>query len=80
MYSTEGWILRRKELEEMRDQLVKSAPEMCTTQELWFQRRGEIAILNYILALEGAEKEQHDNLHLLRFDDEDEDDGNPLED
>jgi hypothetical protein len=61
--------------------MTRTAPEQCTTSELWFQRRGEIAMLRTIIALEGAEKEQYDNLDLLAFDDEDDvvEGGNPLE-
>jgi hypothetical protein len=81
MYSTEGWEVRKEELETLLASFEKTAADACTTAEMWFQRRGEIAMLRYILGLQEADEAAHENFDDLQFIDEvDEDPGNPLED
>ncbi len=58
-----------------------TAADQCPTNDLWQQRRGEIATHRYYLGLPEQIRYQLDHLEDLVFDDEVSDDtGNELED
>lgn len=79
-FSTPGWKTLVKEYEQLLDVSEKTAASSCPTNDLWQQRRGEIATYRYTLGLEGQVRYQIDHLDDMVFDDEvTEDTGNELE-
>jgi hypothetical protein len=69
-----------EELTNLLDVSEKTAAAACPTNDLWQQRRGEIATYRYVLGVEDQVRYQLDNLQDMVFDDEVLDDtGNELE-
>ena len=81
MYSTEGWKLRKEQLQEILANWKENAHVDCQTNDIWQRRIGEINMLTFVLGLEDADREQYEHFDQLVFVDElEEDDVNPLED
>lgn len=69
------------ELKQLLEASEKTAAATCTTNDLWQQRRGEIATYRYLLGLEDQVRYQVDNMDDLVFNDEvSGETGNELED
>lgn len=71
----------KEELNNLLEVSEKTAAEQCVTNDLWQQRRGEIATFRYVLGVESQVRYQLDNMDDMVFEDElDPDaDGNVLE-
>jgi hypothetical protein len=81
MYSTEGWKLRKEQLQEVLANWKENAHLDCQTNDVWQRRIGEINMLKFILGLEDADREQYEYFDQLVFPDEEiTNDGNTLED
>ena len=59
-----------KELTNLLEVSEKTAAAQCTTNDLWQQRRGEIATLQYVLGIESQVHYQLDNMNEMVFYDE----------
>jgi hypothetical protein len=69
-YSTKGYQTLQEEHQSLLDVAVATAADQCPTNDLWQQRRGEIATLRHVIGMEGQVRWQLDHLDDMVFDDE----------
>lgn len=81
-FNNTGTKLLFEEWKNFHDHLVNTAADQCDTADKWFQRRGEIAALRYIMGAHQQAEEALKNLPEAQFADEEprqETERNPLE-
>jgi hypothetical protein len=83
-FGTEGWRLYQKDLQELRDRMIQSAPDECPDGESWLKRQAVIHNLTTLLVYADAAEVELASIEesLLTGLDPDDyfDDRNPLED
>jgi len=79
MFATDGFALFAHEIDAMYLALLKNTVTDCATADKWFERRGELLMLQTIRAYPQAAVAEFDNFDDLEFEDEPSTGTNPLE-